>query len=210
MKTYQPYDEHLGIDRENHRYYLNGLEVPGVTMVLKETMVVNYSYIDQATLARAAKFGSAVHKATELFDRETLDHGSLSTPLIPYLQAWVKFSEDFGFIPEWIEAPAYSLKYRYACTPDRFGLITKGKLASEWLACVEIKSGLIVPGAAIQTAAQVGAFNEMYQKRKAKRRIVVALRENRYEVEEFKNPADWSTWLACLQIWNFKKQKNIK
>jgi|GEM_PF-743744 len=204
------FDEHLSFDPQTHTYFLDGTECAGLTKTLQDVGIYNYSFINQATLQRAAKFGSAAQKACELWDMGTLNMKTLAAPLVPYLESWIKFREEFGFVPVDIEKPTYSLRYRFACMPDRFGFITKGNLANKALACVEIKSGLLLPGAAIQTAAQVLARNEMNPGNKAKKRLVIGLREGSYVAEEFSNEADASTWLACLQIVNFKKQHNIK
>lgn len=203
-------DQHLSFDPVAHTYYIDGVVCAGLTKTLQDAGIYNYQFIRQDILQRAAKFGSAAHKATELWDKGNLDMKTVDDALVPYLEGWIQFRQDFGFEPVRIETPVYSLRYRYACTPDRFGIITKGKLAGDSLACVEIKTGLILPGTAVQTAAQVGANNEMNPKQKAKRRLVVGLRNPGYVVEEFKNDADFSTWLAALQLVNYRKQNNIK
>lgn len=201
----------LVFDEKEHKYTLNGIEIPSVTRLLEDNRITDYRKIPQAVLQRASAFGTAVHSATELWDIGKLDIKKLSAPLVPYLNAWIKFKDEFGFEMLEVETKVFSKKYMYAGTLDRIGKVTKGKLAGKEI-LLDIKSGLLLPGAAIQTAAYEHAYKECAPRPCAniKARICVGLREDKYVIEEHSNRSDFNVFIACLQITNFKKLNNIK
>lgn len=82
---------------EDHKYYLDGEELPSVSKI-KESLV-DFSMVDPETLARAGRFGSAVHKMVELYLAGTLDYGSLDEALLGCLLAlelWLDEVKPFG------------------------------------------------------------------------------------------------------------------
>lgn len=87
----------LMFNEEEHRYYLDGEELPSVSRI-KEPLV-DFSMVDPETLARAGRFGRAVHKMVELYLAETLDYGSLDEALLGCLLAferWISEVKPFG------------------------------------------------------------------------------------------------------------------
>lgn len=199
----------LDFHPEDHLYTLDGVEIPSVTQVLKEVRILDYSFVNQEVLQRAARFGMAVHRATELYDRGVLDFSTLDGALLPYLEQWIKFRGDFGFSPELIEYRDYSRKYRFGFTLDRTGVFNKSIYAGK-RALVDLKTGIDLPGFRIQTGAYEGVHNELFPKNKIKLRVCVLLSDHGYKIEEHKDKADYSTFLACLQIYNFRKYHQIR
>lgn len=111
----------ITFNAETHTYYVDGLKIPGVTSILKGAGLIDFSMVPTDILERAFKFGTAVHLATELDDRDNLDIVSLDAPLLPYILAWRKFKQDMGCKILSIEERVYSAKYRYCGTLDRRG-----------------------------------------------------------------------------------------
>ena len=109
----------ITFNAETHEYFYEGLKVPGVTKVLKNAGLIDFSMVPASILERAFKFGTAVHLATELDDRNNLDMATLDAPLLPYVNAWRKFKKDVGCKVLSIEERVYSGKYRYCGTLDR-------------------------------------------------------------------------------------------
>jgi hypothetical protein len=85
----------LTFDPIEHKYYYgpNGDQMderlPSVSEI-KEPLV-DFSMVDRETLARAGRFGSAVHKMCELYLEETLDYGSLDEALLGCLLAFERW-----------------------------------------------------------------------------------------------------------------------
>lgn len=79
----------LVFNEEEHRYYLNGEELPSVSKIKED--LTDFSMVDREVLNRAARFGTAVHKMCEYYLAETLDFGSLDEPLLGCLLAFEKW-----------------------------------------------------------------------------------------------------------------------
>ncbi len=65
VKLEIPQFPELTFEEERHLYYLNGLEVPSVTTLMKPLSSDFYSTVDPEVLNKAAKRGTAIHNAVE-------------------------------------------------------------------------------------------------------------------------------------------------
>lgn len=106
---------------DEHKYIVDGKEVPSVTTILNYMSDVEYGKIPQATLDQAARRGTLVHEYTELIDCDALPD-EIEYEVVGYLKAYKAFLRDYK--PDWllIEAPVYS-EAGFAGTVDRFGYI---------------------------------------------------------------------------------------
>ncbi len=195
----------IQFDPKLHEYSKDGLKVPGVTKVLQAAGLIDFSKVPRDILTRALKFGSAVHKATELHDKGRLDPASVDPAIEPYLNAWFKFLDDTAFIiePDSIEQKVYSRKYRYAGTLDRIGILNNKRTI------IDIKTSVDFSYAtAIQLAAYQEAENEYLPiKQKVKNREIVQLKgDGTYALapEGFFQKSDFSVFLAALTLWNWR------
>lgn len=194
---------------ETHTYTLDGRIIPGVTSIIENAGLSDFSKINPDVLERAQKFGNAVHTTCYLYDINDLDKGSLDPALKPYLDAWIKFKRDTGFMTLDSEQIVYSKKHNYAGTYDKLGIMN-GRVAYKTL--VDIKSGTTLPKSiALQTSAYMEAHNEGKSRdEKIKWRLVVQLLEDgTYRMQEYKEKSDFSVFLACLNIRNWKKINNL-
>ena len=56
-------------DQEAHTYHLDGVELSGVTTMLKKMLFADkYAGISEEVLAKAAQYGTSVHEGVELFE----------------------------------------------------------------------------------------------------------------------------------------------
>ncbi len=195
----------IQFDSKLHEYSKDGLKVPGVTKVLQAAGLIDFSKVPQDILTRALKFGTAVHKATELHDKGRLDPVSVDPAIEPYLNAWFKFLDDTGFIIDHacIEEKVYSEKYRYAGKYDRVGILYDKR------AVIDISTSVDFSDAkALQTAAYKEAYDEGKSiKEKIKQREIVLLKgDGTYALapEEFFQKSDFSVFLAALTLYNWK------
>ena len=102
-------DIDLQFSEEQHAYTLNSVVVPSVTKILQIVGISDFSKVPADILERARLFGTAVHKACELFDKGTLDERTLDTNLWPYLDAWFAFKKDYQLEFIEIEKPIASV-----------------------------------------------------------------------------------------------------
>lgn len=78
MAKVQLKDSQVKFDEANHTYELNGKYLSGITgMLSRQLFKDEYKGVNEEVLMAAAQYGTAVHKATELFDREWINDGSV-------------------------------------------------------------------------------------------------------------------------------------
>jgi hypothetical protein len=200
----------LTFDSEKHQYFLDGVSLPSVTQVLQGVGIIDFSKVPAHLLEAARKFGTAVHKATELYDKGTLDEESLDINLRPCLAGWKLFRQEYGFVPEFIEEPIYSKVYRVAGTPDRVGIWR----IDDSLIIPDIKTTFeISPANSIQLAGYELMVRESNKaignKVKIKRISVLLNNEGKYKIEEHKDKNDANVFIAALAVFNWR-QKNGK
>jgi len=208
----------LIFDSEKHVYSINGRYLPGVSSILKNAGLVDFSGIPEDILERARVFGLAVHLATELEDLGTLDIETVDPAIIPYLEAWRNYKKDTGAIIEpvslkileimespqklSIEIPVYSEKWWFAGKFDRI-LTINGKRVM-----VDIKSSASVyPSMRIQLAGYKTAYEEITGEKINQRLIVQLLKDGAYKLSPCNDEVDVQVFYAAVQIYRFKKKE---
>ena len=109
-------------NEEIHRYTLDGVVLPSVTQILKP--LYDFSAVNPDVLARAAAFGTAVHKTVELYLHDDLNEADLDENLRGPLNAFKQWCSDKPSLASGIvniEKPGYHAKLKYAGTPDLEG-----------------------------------------------------------------------------------------
>lgn len=185
----------ITFDEPTHTYRKDGVIVPSVTQILSVADL--YVHIDKALLARASKFGTAVHKATELHDKGTLNLLSLSVALAPYLDGWKKFKKDTDFKILESESVVYS-KMGYAGTLDRIGTMG-GKLT-----LLDIKTTTTIPKT---IALQLGAYRHAWQEMHGKtieQVISVQLKPCNYFIRDYDDPTAILTFRSFIEIYKWR------
>lgn len=189
-------------DEKGHIYRLGNDIIPSVTQILSAEGIFDYLGVPEASMEAARLFGSAVHKACELWDKAILDESTLSAPLVPYLNAWKEFIADFGPVvnAEWVEKPICSYKHRFGTTPDRIWSINNK------LTALEIKSTTTMQkGVGIQLAGQAIAIEENLGK--VRQRWTVQLKENgSYQLHTYEMRADEAVFISCLNVYRWKHE----
>lgn len=104
---------------EDHKYFLDGSELPSVT-----TLLTDAGYIDKRWFQDSdASKGKRRHKATEYMDQGVLDWGTVAEPDLPYLTAWAKAKEEIGIAIDQCEVQTYHDVFRYAGIIDRLAKV---------------------------------------------------------------------------------------
>ena len=195
----------LKFDPETHTYWINDIKVPSVTQILRDAGIIDYSDIPKNKLDIAMKFGRAVHRACELFDKNDLDMVTLDHRLIPYVDAWNKFLKETKFIVEQYEQPIGSEKYMVAGTPDRVGIFFNKRTI------LDIKSSYSFDllGLPIQTGGYELIHNEGKKReyRVVGRMGVLLKPDGNYKIEPCTNRNDINVFLSALTVVNYKKRR---
>jgi hypothetical protein len=174
---------------------------PSVTQILKAAGLVDFSKVPRDILDRAQDFGTKTHKATELADLGRLNVATLDDGIVPYLNDWYKFTDDYkikSVSSAIIEQRLESKKYGFTGKPDR--------IFTECLTIVDIKTSTAMYAS---TGIQLAGYQILAEENgiKIKRRLCVQLTGKGYKVEEYTDKSDKSVFLSCLNIYNFKQKK---
>ena len=185
----------LEFNKERHEYKLDGVILPSVTQVIKSAGLVDDTFYDDYSCQR----GSAVHLATALYDEGTLDESTVADEIKGYLVGWVKFLKESKFKPEAIEKRLSHQIYSYAGTIDRIGLLNGRQVICD------IKTGALMPTVGVQLAAYKNlteADNNTY--------AIKLNTDGTYALKKYSAQADWMVFMACLNLYNWKKNKGVK
>ncbi|MDR1952396.1 MAG: PD-(D/E)XK nuclease family protein [Elusimicrobiota bacterium] len=191
-----------------HRYELDGRELPSVTQVLSDMgLTPDFSRVDPDLLKRAQKFGTAVHKATELFDQNNLDFQNLSPEIVPYIEAWESFRRDYGVKIKEIEWRGADGVYKFAGTIDRVAE-TNNKKA---LTIIDIKTTTTVsPATALQTAGYALLYKKQANDVFIDRLGVRLLGDGTYKVTLYSGfVSDSYIFLSAVSLWWWRKKHKL-
>jgi len=189
----------LAFDEATHTYSLDGKVVPSVTQILN--IANDFGFVNKDVLDRASKFGTAVHKATELYDACDLNEATLDIALLPYLDAWKMFLSNTNFRVISSEARVYS-KHGYAGTFDRLGYLN-GRLT-----LLDIKTSTTVArSTSLQLAAYEQAYKEMHDMQ-IEQLISVQLKPCAYTIRHHDDRTDFLTFLNFLNVYKWSHKND--
>jgi len=101
----------------DHRYLLDGKGVDGLTSTIAEAGLIRES--DEWYL----KKGTAIHSATEFYDKGTLDESTVDPQIQGYLESWKRFRQDQNYTPIYIEYQTYHPELMVGTKIDRLPLL---------------------------------------------------------------------------------------
>jgi hypothetical protein len=89
----------LMFDAERHEYFLDGFQLPSVTGILRESGLFQLDLNPTQPWAleilnKARARGTAVHKLVHYYNERDLDWASVDPHWRPYLEAWVRYTEE--------------------------------------------------------------------------------------------------------------------
>ncbi len=113
---------------QQHEYFSDGKRVDGLTSTLEEAGLIRNS--DPWYAGR----GTAVHLATQFYDKGTLDESTVDARIKGYLESWKIFRADHRYVPIEIEFKIYNPILMVATTIDRLPgpLDLKSGAAEKW------------------------------------------------------------------------------
>lgn len=194
-------NEVLTFDKVNHIYTLmpSGRIIPGTTEIIESVFPFNGRGL---AVDRAADFGTAVHLAISLEIEGVLNWKSLDDAIIPYIKQWSMAMEKLKIqlrrcIPEEM---LWSKKYLTAGTID----LIDEEYIDDW------KTGHPSDTHRVQVAnyRHLWNINNPNNKRKKGRIFYLSGSDKMPTIVE-EQPSDFNTFLACLEIYNFKRKENL-
>lgn len=192
----------IEFDEARHEYRVGGKLVPSVTQILG--ILRDFGGVPADDLERAREFGVHVHQAIDLDGKGELDEASLDPALVPYLAGWRAFLSDSGAGLLGSEVRVYHPGLKYAGTLDALVCIR------DKVAVVDVKTGVLPRTVGPQLAAYETAYSASEENEHAiRRRLCVQLTGKGYRVHECKDPADWSIFQSCLNVFRFKERPYV-
>lgn len=191
----------LHFDAASHTYTIGGERLPSVTQVLE--MLTDLDQIPAQKLRYAAERGDAVHYGCELHDRDELDWDTLEAELAPYVEAWIKFRRQTGFVPDKIEHRMFHPAMRFAGTLDRTGILYDLPTVLDIKAVVKTYPS---------TGPQLAAYETLLRATepdgpKAYQRYAVQLcKDGTYRLHHYKDPADFGVFVSALTLWKWAER----
>ena len=187
----------LTFNSEKHEYLLSGQRLLSVTQVLKISGLIDDSYFTEYS----ANKGSMVHLACQMQDENDLQEDTLDPIIVPYLEAWIKFKVETGWInSEPPELQVYS-ELGFAGMIDRIGFFQGDGRPS----VLDIKTGAPQPYHALQLAGYDLAYREHKDPMIPLRRFAVHLTaDGKYKVKEYTDRNDLKVFQAVVILANWK------
>lgn len=192
----------LFFDEATHTYYYNGNKVPGVTSILEDVGLSDFSMVPPDILAQAQALGTEVHHITELSDKGEDIGIQASEAGMAMLLQYDQFIYDFQVTFIEVEKKIFCEKYLYAGTLDRIAVFNK---LSDKPVLFDIKTGQPSISHQIQTAAYEYAYKE--DKRSKMDRYTLYLSTEGYKLSEpYRNRQDFDVFLSALSVYNYKRR----
>lgn len=152
-----------------HQYSVDGLILPSVTKIMEPLTKEMYSHIDAEVLQTAAKRGTSVHYATELYDLYGVEE--IEEENRGYFEAYKRFKKENNVLLVEVEIQLYHPYLFYAGTIDRIVKI------GDKMVLLDIKTTDKLHKKLVEI--QVSAYKEMAEKQGYKIDEIAALKLNK-------------------------------
>lgn len=194
-------------DAVKHLYFdAEGIIVPSVTQALKASGLINFDHVHPSVLERKRQLGTLVHKAAELYDHGTIGGFDIPAEVDEYLVGYIKFRDDCGFVPTWIEQPQLGEIHGmvYGMQPDRAGML------NDELHIVELKCGAAShPAWGVQLAAYAtGKYGRGTKVKRAAIQLGPQFPRG-YKIHPYEDPNDYQIWACALALTIWQQNKGI-
>lgn len=193
----------LVFNAEEHRYTLDGEELPSVTEICRFLQVDIAANAKPWLRDQAADLGSRVHTWCMVHDYGDLDLGDVEQDALPYVEAYIGFCRDYK--PQWelIEHPMGNVELGFAGTLDRFGVID-GRPA-----LLDIKTTSKLHKEAL--SAQLMGYSLLLGKEGLLPEICYGLRLDKHGCYDLVEIApDYDAWIACKYLHEKLQRKRRK
>lgn len=190
----------LSFEERKHVYYLDGIEIPSMSTIMKPLSDEVYGSIDQQVLDRAAGKGTIVHNAIDTY----LEFGFKDIPeeLIGYFDAFLRWFDDET--PEVVatERRVYHKALRYAGTCDLLCVIG-GKLT-----LVDYKTSYAIQP--MTYPIQLEGYSRAWETHgvKVEEQIILHLKKDgRYSVHRYPStPETYSVLYSLATLYNYRSK----
>lgn len=188
----------LEFDEALHQYKMGGIIFPSVTQVMQPLHNKVYGTdISPMTMEKAADRGTRVHRSIEQYEK--FGFKSADEDCKSYFDAYLQFKHDFSLEVIASEKRFYHKAFMYAGTCDL--VMQDGEI--NILADVKTTQAVHRKMWAVQLAAYAEGLKAFDSTLIHKMGVIHLKKDGTYTWYELK--PDFSTFLACLQIHNFRE-----
>ena len=185
--------------RNTARYVVDGQRFVSVTEALGLVGLYDFSHVPAAILERARQRGQDGHEWLQLEDEGFVDGDEPPQDILGYVQAYLRFKAESGFVPELIEHAVTNETYRYAGLLDRAGTLN-GKRA-----LVDIKLvAQVSPATSLQTKAYALCLDEHHDRYALQLKPDGTYRLHSYPLPGRTEQVDRDDWYAALRMAYYK------
>lgn len=190
----------LVFDATAHRYRVGEHELPGVTRILQDAGLADFSapWFTEAARER----GTMVHAAIALDNEGALDEASLDPALVGYVAGWRRYLTESGAVVEHYEQPVCDRQIGYAGTLD--AIVQEPGQPRRTL--LDIKPALY-PSVGPQTAAYARCARDLYPTPVLFQRVALILPgDGTYTRAPLTDASDEMTFLAAVRIFFWRSR----
>lgn len=184
----------------DHKYTLDGIEIPSVSEVTRFVSREIYGQVNQYTLDNASERGTKVHKAIESILR--FGDCEIDESIAPYVQAFVKWYKDNGLnksdIVDIEKAYGHS-ELKYAGTMDLIAMVNgKRTLIDYKTSCTAQKKLWTITENGYRILRDFNCEDKIEQ-------ILILHLKKDGTCKEIELPVDDSGFMACITLHNILK-----
>jgi hypothetical protein len=190
----------IEFNAERHEYTKDGEIWRSVTQIISNVFGHDkYEKISGEKLEIARERGLYVHYCCQLYDMGELDIADVDPEYLPWLQCWINFRKDTGFIPLDNERVVCHEALRYCGTLDKRGVLF-GEMA---LIDLKVVATVFEREARMQTAGYALAIEDVLSPR-----YVVQLRPNaKAKLYPFRDKTDFLGWRSLVSVDNWLRSQ---
>ena len=187
----------LIFDEKNHLYYLDNINIPSVSEIIKPLHDKIYGNINDSTLEIASDKGTRVHRAIEFMSKYDLK--AFDEDILGYIEAYRKFRKEHS---DWkllnSEYMTWNKALLYGMTIDEVYKTNEGVVICD----LKTTSSTHLGAWSVQLSAYKAGYESQFQDEKVIGIYVIQLfKDGKYILHTLKN--NFSIFLSCLEIYKF-------
>lgn len=205
----------LLFDAARHEYFLDGVQLPSTTQILRDAGLIRLDGIPPFILEAARKRGSAVHQLVHFFNEGDLDWASVDPAYTGYLDAWRAFVEERQLQVLLCEYRLASRRHRTTGTLDLLcqiageGWLIDYKTGDPEDVAADLQTGSYF-GMAMEWATEDAQLAGVLPRFPRWRRGAVRLRKDgRFVAHEYTDPRDYSRFQTLAAAWHIRNERGV-
>jgi len=196
----------IQFNADTHTYTLDGTELVSISRILEDLGLVNYSGIPESVLETARKRGTFLHECISLSLENNLDETSIPEDYLSRFKGFRKFADKHNLETLGQNEIVYSKGLGVAGTLDWRGIIDGRRTIIDWKFTASLRKSVRIQLAFYRYLWNISHEPEEYIDDVLAVRIIP--NGFRLPKEGFHDPDDEQRMLACLEVYNLRREFN--